>query len=654
MSLSERRPSTASQVTRKRMQGEAEAEVFRSKTVDQPNGISLIFNNMTGIGIIQTASTFQQSGWLPTILCFILYMIISSLCALFIVEAMQAIPGNRFFTGTVEFGTLINFYFGSTAHIFGQIGLYGALQTMAIASLIQSSQTMDHLFVDVFGKTCGVSLGTSYLTAARIDWICVEDHGSSLSPFGDQYMLLTGGYLAAAVIIVPQCIYPLEDIVWVQTSIIVFIEWIVVSGISGLHLEYVPVFGDASGYGGLVGAVMLNFANQCWIASSCGLGTYILIGLVPALAFPIPNGLNLIAVMQAGDATVSKVFGYMFSVTGSDDAYVIPWVLTIPFATGIYLMEINIWGALIFVSTANFIVPLVIYLKALLFRKAYNERRFLTKKQRELLKVIHGKGHLHHEPVVSLQPSPDLEPHRTGSFSFQPSPVIEGNVVPTFALQEPDQDIAIPVTIGLLVSSPVMEPTSMKMDYSPSMEPVQVSGFLSVPVHNPDRRGSGSPIPSPLPSSSPNIHLPAELLDLDLEVEAYLLDNVPDPDVEEEFTTEKSVYDDADGSWFRHMFGNEKHPYEDENDDYDDNSVRSSRFSRRNSWITEVGNNLNPLNLFVKPHTEKQQHSNQPYIYPKDGGQRSPASGKSPTRGHFKIPARLPSHNTLTPKVTVG
>ncbi|KAJ3030566.1 UNVERIFIED_CONTAM: hypothetical protein HDU68_008583 [Siphonaria sp. JEL0065] len=123
-------------------------------------------------------------------------------------------------------------------------------------------------------------------------------------------------------------------------------------------------------------------------------------------------------VLQGG--TASKVFGYLFSmmvlmmsipvllvVTKSNldqnfnmhrsisisFTYVIPWILAIPFLTGNYLLSINVWGSLIFVTSANFVVPLVIYLKAVWFRKAYNQRRYLTKKQRDLLKIIHGTSH---------------------------------------------------------------------------------------------------------------------------------------------------------------------------------------------------------------------------------------------------------------------
>ncbi|ORY51847.1 hypothetical protein BCR33DRAFT_397719 [Rhizoclosmatium globosum] len=416
--------------------------MVRTKTVGKYNGISLIFNNMTGIGMIQTSLIFQQSGWLPVTLFFLLFFVISSLCGLFIVEAMQAIPGNRYFQGTVEFGTLINFYFGPVAHIIGQMGLYGALQLLAVASVIQSSQTMDNLFIDLFGRTCGVSLGISNVTQSAVEWYCVTDHGDSISPFGNVYMLFTGGYLTVALFVVPMCIFPLTEFVWVQAvtftlTLGIFFEWIVSSLVNGLHSDYVPVVGDSSGYAGLVGVVMLNYAfvqtipawvnvrrpdvniqESIWMATGSGLGTYLLTGLIPALAYQIPSNSNLISVMTSNGGVVSKVFGYLFSmlvlmtsipvllvvnqsnlaqnfklhpgitknkfyvllniessVISVGLSYFVPWVLAIPFLTGNYLTNINVWGSLIFVTSANFVVPLIIYLKALWFRKAYNERR---------------------------------------------------------------------------------------------------------------------------------------------------------------------------------------------------------------------------------------------------------------------------------------
>ncbi|KAI9333949.1 hypothetical protein DFJ73DRAFT_40842 [Zopfochytrium polystomum] len=379
-------------------------EVPNLKTIGKLGGISLIYNTMTGIGVIQAASVFQQSGWLLVVVFFVVYMIVSGICGLFIVEAMQCIPGNRFFQGTVEFATLINFYFGPVAHAAGQFCLFGALQSLAVSSIIQSSQTMDNLLIDIAGRTCGIAFSRSTVFTT----LCVSDHGTMISPFGSTYMLTTAGYLVVLSFVVPLCIFPLTEFVSVQIVL------------NGLHPSFVPVVGSTSGYAGLIGVVMLNYAYvqaipswvnvkrpevnvqwSIWTANLIGLGTYVCIGLIPALAYIIPSDSNLVAVISLL-GTSNKIFGYLFSLLVLMTSipvflsisqlniiqnlrinrylsvlacYALPWAVAIPFLTGGYLLLINIWGSLIFVSTANFVVPLGIYLKAITFRKRYNKER---------------------------------------------------------------------------------------------------------------------------------------------------------------------------------------------------------------------------------------------------------------------------------------
>jgi hypothetical protein len=122
-----------------------------------------------------------QSGWLVVSILFIVFAIISTFCSLFIVEAMQAIPGNKHFQGTVEFGTIIGFYFDPYVSFAGQVCLYGTFVSNVVASAALSTQvkkcnlsthfsyhssfffldwdrimqTLDSIFIMVFGRTCG-------------------------------------------------------------------------------------------------------------------------------------------------------------------------------------------------------------------------------------------------------------------------------------------------------------------------------------------------------------------------------------------------------------------------------------------------------------------------------------------------------------------
>lgn len=55
---------------------------------------------MTGPGVPLVQTLFQSGGWLVPSLLFAVFALIAGLCALFIVEAMQCIPGNAHFQGT--------------------------------------------------------------------------------------------------------------------------------------------------------------------------------------------------------------------------------------------------------------------------------------------------------------------------------------------------------------------------------------------------------------------------------------------------------------------------------------------------------------------------------------------------------------------------
>ena len=106
----------------------------------------MLFNALTGPGIPFTPQLFSAAGGglVATLAFFASVAVISGISVLLIVEAMQAIPGNKHFQGTVEFGTLINFYFGKVTHLFGQLLLYGALQSNAIQSIVISAQVSVH------------------------------------------------------------------------------------------------------------------------------------------------------------------------------------------------------------------------------------------------------------------------------------------------------------------------------------------------------------------------------------------------------------------------------------------------------------------------------------------------------------------------------
>ena len=221
--------------------------------------------------------------------------------ALFIIESMQCIPGNRHFQGTVEYGTLINFFFGRKAHIAGQIVLYLGLQANSIAALIQVIQAADLATLKIFGKTCGYVLGPNVY-----GWTCVnalDDILPATSPFGSQFVLFSIGYLIIFAIVFPLSFVPIEDNIYTTIfafilTALIFLEWTVSSFVKGLDTSRVPI-ADGSAIGEYIGIIMLNYGfiftvpswvnlkqqhvniqETVWLSTMVAMVYYILIGLI--------------------------------------------------------------------------------------------------------------------------------------------------------------------------------------------------------------------------------------------------------------------------------------------------------------------------------------------------------------------------------------
>ncbi|KAI9101276.1 hypothetical protein DFS34DRAFT_642435 [Phlyctochytrium arcticum] len=396
------------------------AKLLNAKTISFFGGVCLLINGMTGPGVPFTPATFQESGWFFPLILFGLFALVSALSVLFIIEAMQAIPGNKHFQGTVEFATLINFYFGNYAHYFGQFLLYGALQSNAMQSIVIMAQTFDSIVIDIFGKTCGLAL-----SGPSPGWYCVNKISANgfPSPFEDTWMLFTVGILLVLIFCLPLGVINLDDNIIAQViafwlSVAIGLEWIGASFYNKVKIERVPVFGNK--FGTVVGTIMLNLAfttvvpswvnikkrtvnaqSVVWTAVLIAVLFYICVGLIPALGFDIDDSGSILPALVAS-GKLNKSTAYMFSIVmllpsipvnfivaqsnlvqnkvagkylGIFLAHVLPWFLCIPLQTGQSMQSFISWTSLIFVSTANFIIPLIIYLKCQRFRRDYNENR---------------------------------------------------------------------------------------------------------------------------------------------------------------------------------------------------------------------------------------------------------------------------------------
>jgi hypothetical protein len=373
-------------------------KLISSKHVGYFAGFALLFNQMTGPGVPFTASNFQSPGWLFTTLCYAFFCMISGFSIMFLVEAIQAIPGNGHFQGNVEFATLFNFYFGPKMHILSQFFLWGALQSGAIQSLVLISQSIDTLLAERVG-TCALTV--------KFQWICTRQVSLNFpSPFEDTMVFFSLGFLITLMLSMPLGLTDLDDNIKVVVGSCILglalaLQWISASIINGPQIYRLPVASPLNlSYGQVVGTVMLNLACCTVVPSLINIKSkdvnahkliwssiiftsifYIILGVFLALGFdinPISNNILNEIIRFGKPDWLSKATVGMFSLVmllpgipvniivskknliqnkvtsetvGSLLSFLVPILLSIPFQTGSALQPFQTWTSLIFVSS---------------------------------------------------------------------------------------------------------------------------------------------------------------------------------------------------------------------------------------------------------------------------------------------------------------
>ncbi|EGG18059.1 hypothetical protein DFA_06726 [Cavenderia fasciculata] len=407
---------------------------FGHKTIGAIGSISLLIGNMTGPGMVGIALQFQQGGWLLTILGFAAIMLLSTLAGLFMIESMASIPGNPRFQLRVEFTMLVRFYFGKWGYYIAQVFINIALQATNVASIIICAQVMDSMFIFMFKKTCGLE------AYPHVRWVCETVASSNSSPFNSEYyMFFTLGYLVVLVLIIPLGFLNLDDNIIVQICAVCLMftitsSWVIMFIIHGLNVDNMPTFGDGPGMAQIMGNVMFNYAyvttipswvneakptvninKTVWGSASLSTAVFVVIGLFGALSFGhMPSSSDILSVINSSpEANIfSKICVYIFPfvvLASSIPVYsiivrynlmqndlmpksaanfvavVLPWLIVIPFMTGDGLNKISNWSSIFFSSIANFIIPLLIYLRSIQFRKG---KKKMTNEQKKILQTL--------------------------------------------------------------------------------------------------------------------------------------------------------------------------------------------------------------------------------------------------------------------------
>ncbi|CAG8474213.1 10553_t:CDS:2, partial [Funneliformis mosseae] len=351
--------------------------------------VALLVSSMTGPGIVTIPLLFQMAGWLIPVITFVMAIVLGAAASLFLCEALSAVPGNNKFQKQVEFSHLSSLIVSNKHQKrLVQTGLFISMQSINIASIILSSQTMDSLVISIIGRTCGIGIHPD------TGFFCVNEHKAEGSPFEERYMLITAGYLIALCITVPLGIMDLVENIKVQiislmTLIFIIVTWLVTFGIHGLNTELVPMVGYDKSQ--VVGTVLFNYAfimtvpswvndvnpsvpirKAVWYSLLISTVIYLLLGIMGGMAYKMESTSNIISTINESSekSVVSVITTYLFPLAvliTSIPVYTIiirynlmragycgkvmanllscalPWVIIIPFQTGFWLNAFMNW-----------------------------------------------------------------------------------------------------------------------------------------------------------------------------------------------------------------------------------------------------------------------------------------------------------------------
>jgi len=389
------------------------ADGFGKKTIGPWGSIILIFNNLSGPGVVAFPLLFQQAGWLVPTITMLWIAITSYLASSMVCEAMRYYPKNKGYCSRIEFSTLCKFYFGNKFYMFTLFVFIISLQSVNVTGIIETAQVMDRLILTIFHKTGAIE----FFPHPGWAWATAISSGSSCFPDGTYVLSL--GFLLTVALIIPLGYFNLDDNMIVQKgafliACLIFVEWSVVFVIQLTDGEILPLpllnyHGNAAP---VFGTIMFNYAMVITVPSWCNEKThstsvnrslstailsgtilFLLIGILGCQSYHIDPEGDLLAAIDSSPQSgiISKISVFLFPISvvatsipiysiivrynllenkicnkhvANFIAVILPWLVTIPFYTGSGLIDVINWSSLVSNGIINFIIPFWLYIEA--------------------------------------------------------------------------------------------------------------------------------------------------------------------------------------------------------------------------------------------------------------------------------------------------
>ncbi|KAK3262605.1 hypothetical protein CYMTET_28548 [Cymbomonas tetramitiformis] len=388
-----------------------EVEGFGEKKIGLIGGIALMVNNLLGPGTVLFPALYQQAGILPCVATLIASTLMALLACVLLIKAIALIPGNSNFELRMEFQNLAQHYFSRQAYLWAQLVFQLSVLTVLMSTIIQSVQSLDGIFVDIFGKSCGLEVYPA------VGFVCGGDH-SGETPFPSNHYLISAGFVACGIICIPLGYWNLDDNIMVQNvaTTLIFVcasVWMGLSFSFGLETDRTPIIGSDTSQ--VLGVTVFNFAFvftlPSWLnekkrdtsvtgvivsAMAIGVAIFFAIGVIGGMAFEpyYESSDDFLAKLREHGGTVAMASIYVYPIACNwtsipilcivmrynflqmleNNSYaklltslvvIAPWVLSLPFYPGSGFDTLCNWGGIVFATLANFIFPVAIYVSAL-------------------------------------------------------------------------------------------------------------------------------------------------------------------------------------------------------------------------------------------------------------------------------------------------
>ncbi|EKX51097.1 hypothetical protein GUITHDRAFT_103016 [Guillardia theta CCMP2712] len=395
------------------------------KTISFRGSVVLTVNNISGAGMLTLPQVFQQSGWVLPILTFGLICVASSLAATFLTDSIARIPGNSRFDRRIEFACVFEEFFGKRMKRTAQIMLIICLFSQILSGIIATSQVVDSLvvFVNPTRSTYALQVlpefkilkwtapdqpqaelsnfAGSGSTPPPVIPVCT---GSDAVPFqqGDSGLVITLGYLLLFIFLTPFSYRTLDESIGSQKFAFVLLIAFTITFITqflseGLVLRRVPAFGDSYRFIVMVPSWLnekrrdVSVNKTIWTSTALSTVLYIIVGLLGGLAYDQIQGNFLNSLASHCNPAWVRLSSFMFAIIcvglsvpiycimtrysllvgeicGEGWAFFwtvfFPWLFAWMFYNGGAFNNIVSWSGLLNNGPINFVLPLLVSLKA--------------------------------------------------------------------------------------------------------------------------------------------------------------------------------------------------------------------------------------------------------------------------------------------------